>query len=113
MITHAGQNAVAEVAASRTPAIVIADARPHSEQHDTAATLDRAGLAIGLDRWPEAHEWPALLDAALLRGGAGWGRWLRPGGARRAAELLSSLVASMPVPSTQTALEASESSGSA
>ena len=33
IISHAGQNAVAEVAAARTPAIIIAQSRPHAEQH--------------------------------------------------------------------------------
>src|SRR2546430_2737882 len=33
--THAGQNAVAEVAAARRPAIVLPQNRPHGEQHAT------------------------------------------------------------------------------
>jgi len=68
IITHAGLNAVAEVAATRRPAIVIAQPRPHDEQLATAAALGRAGLAITLGRWPAAAEWPNLLDRALRFG---------------------------------------------
>ncbi|MET3806538.1 hypothetical protein ABIB25_003554 [Nakamurella sp. UYEF19] len=95
VITHAGQNAVAEVAASGTPAVVIADIRPHGEQLDTAMSLDTAGVAIGLARWPEPDEWPALLDAALARGGEGWRRWICPGGAERAARFLDETAAGL------------------
>ncbi|HWO64260.1 MAG TPA: glycosyltransferase, partial [Umezawaea sp.] len=37
VITHAGQNALAEVAAARRPAVVIPQPRPFDEQHATAA----------------------------------------------------------------------------
>ena len=89
VITHGGQNAVAEVAASRTPAVVVADARPHGEQHDTVSILDRAGVAVGVLAWPSPAEWPRLLDRALGLGGDGWSRWLTAGGAARAARFLS------------------------
>ncbi|WP_090482705.1 glycosyltransferase [Nakamurella panacisegetis] len=89
VITHAGQNAVAEVAAARTPAVVIADARPHGEQNDTAMTLAGAGIAVGLPGWPAVDDWPQLLDRALALGGAQWSRWLTPHGAQRAAAFLA------------------------
>ena len=95
VITHAGQNAVAEVAASRTPAVVIADARPHGEQHDTAMTLHDAAVAVGLPEWPATTEWPALLDRAIALGGSGWSRWLTPDGAGRAARFISDTAAQL------------------
>lgn len=95
VITHAGQNAVAEVAASGTPAIVIADDRPHGEQTATAAVLDRAGLAIGLPDWPPAHRWPGLLMDALRRGGDGWARWAPVDAARLSAEFLQASAAEL------------------
>lgn len=95
VITHAGQNAVAEVAAAGTPAIVIADDRPHGEQAATAAVLHRAGLAIGLPSWPPAHRWPGLLTDALHRGGTGWTRWAPADAARRTAEFLQSTAAEL------------------
>ncbi|QNK80301.1 glycosyl transferase [Nakamurella sp. PAMC28650] len=101
VITHAGQNAVAEVAASRTPAVVIADARPHGEQHDTAMTLDAAGVAVGLARWPQGDRWPVLLDAAIALGGHAWARWLAQDGAARAAAFLDETAASLVPTSTE------------
>jgi UDP-N-acetylglucosamine--N-acetylmuramyl-(pentapeptide) pyrophosphoryl-undecaprenol N-acetylglucosamine transferase len=95
VITHAGQNAVAEVAASRTPAIVIADARPHGEQVDTAGTLDAAGLAVGLAAWPDDDRWSALLAGALALDGTAWARWLDHDGALLAADFLTETVASL------------------
>lgn len=88
VVTHAGQNAVAEVAAAGRPAVVIAEDRPHGEQRATARTLDRAGLAVGLDSLPAPEQWPELLAAALAIGGHGWARWAPPDAARRAADFL-------------------------
>jgi hypothetical protein len=92
VITHAGQNALAEVAAARRPAVVVAQPRPHGEQLETARTLDRAGIATGLSRWPATEHLPRLLDDAVARGGHRWRMWSRGDGAQRAARLLDQLV---------------------
>ncbi len=91
VVSHAGNNAVAEVAAARRPAVVIAQARPFAEQHHTVEALRRAGIAVALDSWPDAAEWPGLIERALEAGGSGWGRWNPRDGARRAAGVLRSL----------------------
>jgi hypothetical protein len=91
VVTHAGQNAIAEVAAARRPAIVVPQPRPHGEQQATARTLERAGLAIVCRRWPEAARWPALLDAARRLGGEGWSRWNDGLAATRAAEAIEAI----------------------
>ena len=88
VVTHAGQNAVAEVAAARRPAVVITDDRPHNEQRATGAALEAAGLAVVVDGWPAPQRWPALLERARVLGGAGWSRWNDGRGAARAAALL-------------------------
>ncbi len=88
VVTHGGQNAVAEVAAARRPAVVIAQQRPHGEQAATVATLARSGLAVGLDAFPDAARWPDLLGRAVALGGDGWSRWAPPDAARRAAGFL-------------------------
>lgn len=88
VVAHGGQNAVAEVAAARRPAVVIAQPRPHGEQAATVATLRRAGLAVGLDSVPEPARWPDLLARALELGGEGWDRWAPPDAPRRAADFL-------------------------
>lgn len=91
VVTHGGQNAVAEVAAARRPAVVVAQPRPHDEQLDTATTLDAAGIAVARRRWPATEQWPELLDRALDRGGSGWSRWSDGHGASRAAARLDDL----------------------
>ena len=91
VVVHGGSNAVAEVAAARRPAVVVAQARPFDEQVARARVVDAAGIARGLDRWPPAQDWPGLLDDALRRGGAGWSRWSPGDGAQRAAAALDAL----------------------
>jgi Glycosyltransferase family 28 C-terminal domain len=91
VITHAGQNAVAEVAAARRPAIVVAQPRPHDEQADTAQTLQRAGIAMGLTSWPAASRLPGLLDAAAKQDAERWGEWSPGDGALRAAREIDHL----------------------
>lgn len=92
VVTHGGQNAVAEVAAARRPAVVVAQPRPFEEQEATAAALDRMGLAVGLATWPEADAWPGVLERARRLGGTGWERWSSGHGAADAAERLDDLV---------------------
>jgi hypothetical protein len=88
VVTHAGQNAVADVAAARRPAVVVAQRRPFGEQEATARAVRRLGVAEGLPAWPQAQEWGHVLDSALARGGQGWARWQQPGAAADAAHLL-------------------------
>ena len=69
VVTHAGQNAIADVAAARRPAVVVPQPRPFDEQATTAGALAAAGLAVVCARWP-AGPW-------LKRSNE------RPGGQRR------------------------------
>lgn len=91
VVTHAGQNAVAEVAAARRPAVVVAQPRPFGEQEATAAAVERLGVAVGLVRWPEPDAWPSLLERAAALGGNGWERWSTGRGAAEAARLLGAV----------------------
>jgi hypothetical protein len=93
VVTHGGQNAVAEVAAARAPAVVVAGPRPFDEQHHTVAALRDAGLAVGLDGWPDPEHWPRLLRQAVRIGGHGWHRWSHGDGGARAARFLDVLAA--------------------
>ena len=88
VVTQAGQNVVAEVAAARRPAVVVPQPRPFREQEATAAVLARAELAVVRPSWPSPGCWPTLLDDAQHLGGAGWARWSDGRGASRAAALL-------------------------
>ena len=92
VVTHAGQNAVAEVAAAQRPALVLPQRRPFGEQLATASALDRHGLAAMRTRWPRRAEWPGLLDAAQSRGGSNWRRWNSGDGARSAARCIEDLI---------------------
>ncbi|MGE3288536.1 MAG: glycosyltransferase [Pseudonocardia sp.] len=85
VVTHAGQNAVAEVAAARTPAIVLPQQRPHGEQAATAAALGHAGLAVVRDRWPDPAQWSPLLAEAAAADRDRWRQWCPVDGAEKAA----------------------------
>lgn len=91
VVVHGGNNAVAEVAAARRPAVVVAQRRPFDEQVHRARAVHRAGIATGLERWPAAEAWPALLDEAVARDAERWSLWSPGDGARRAATELERL----------------------
>jgi hypothetical protein len=96
VVSHGGEAAVAEIAAARRPAVLVADDRPFDEQRHTVNAIDRAGLAVGLNTWPEVYRWPGLLQQAVDIGGSGWRRWSYGDGARRAAEVLIKLTDNLP-----------------
>jgi hypothetical protein len=91
VVTHAGQNAVAECAAARVPAVIVPQSRPHGEQHATARALAAGGLATVRDHWPAPRDWAGLLDEAVRTGGKRWSLWAPGDGAERAARLLDRL----------------------
>ena len=96
VVSHGGNNAVAEVAAARRPAIIIPQDRPFDEQHHTATALDGAGICVGRDSWPDQEEWEGLLEQALGLDASGWSRWNPLDGAQRAARFLDDLAAGEP-----------------
>jgi hypothetical protein len=96
VVTHAGQNAIADVAAARRAAVVIPQARPHDEQQATAGALASAGLAVVRPDWPAPPEWAGVLTEARRRDGREWTRWSTGSGARRAARLLRELACERP-----------------
>ncbi|MDO3400302.1 glycosyltransferase [Mycolicibacterium neoaurum] len=85
IITHAGQNSIADTAAAGRPAIVIPQRRPFDEQHTTATVLDRHGLAAIAFEWPAPEGWGELIRRAYGIGGEQWQRWRVHGAAGRAA----------------------------
>ncbi|MCW2613042.1 MAG: hypothetical protein JWN08_36 [Frankiales bacterium] len=92
VVTHGGQNALAEVAVARRPAIVLPQHRPHDEQRANARAL--TGLAVVRDHWPAPRQWPALLELAQQQDVSQWTQWSDGRGAQRAAALLDARVAS-------------------
>lgn len=96
VVTHAGQNAVADVAAAGVPAVVIPEPRPFDEQRATADILRTTGLAVVVDTLPAPGGWPALVAAVLgsstgdpARARENWVRWQVDGAAARAAAVVA------------------------
>ena len=78
VVTHAGQNAIADVATARRPAVIVPQPRPFDEQATTARALGAAGLAVVCPRWP-AGTWAETLERAVQMGGNGLGALERVG----------------------------------
>lgn len=85
VVTHAGQNSIADVAAAARPTIVIPQPRPYDEQRATAEVLRRHDLAVIAPRWPQQRAWPTLLDRARRLDTERWRLWEVDGAASRAA----------------------------
>lgn len=90
VVSHAGQNLIAEIAAARKPAVLLPQERPFDEQRQMAAALVGGGLPVRVrDGWPRAADWPGLLDDVAGLDGAGWSAWNDGGGAARMAAVLA------------------------
>lgn len=88
VVTHAGQNALAEVAALRRPCVVVPQDRPHDEQRTTAGVLAAGPWpAIAREAFPTSG-WAALLEEARGLDGSGWSSWCDGGAAARAATVV-------------------------
>ncbi|MCU1405435.1 MAG: hypothetical protein JWQ43_1738 [Glaciihabitans sp.] len=84
VVSWAGQNSIADLAAAGARAVIIPQSRPFQEQVATGRTLSRIGLATVLTSWPAASEWPSVIERA--RGlTPRWGQWEVDGAAARAA----------------------------
>jgi len=93
-VSHCGQNAIADIAAARRPAILIPQPRHFGEQDAMAAQLKVLGRripAIVLDSWPEPDAWGALLTRAAQLDASKWSLWNDGGGAQRAADALAEI----------------------
>lgn len=87
VVTHAGQSALAEVAAARRPAVVVPQPRPYDEQDTTAAVLREGWPAVVTDGVP-INGWAELLDAAHALDGEGWRAWCDGSAATRLATVV-------------------------
>lgn len=90
VVTHAGQSAVADVAAAKRRAVVIPQPRPFDEQRATAGVLRQYRLATVTRGWPDIRAWPGLLAHALDSKPRRWDRWQVQGAAARAAVAIES-----------------------
>lgn len=93
VISHAGHNAVMEVAAARRPLVCIPRPRPFGEQHGKAEALRRAGAAVVRERWCAPGEWPRVLAAARDLGTTRLASAVDPAATGRLAARVDSLAA--------------------
>ncbi|GGF20239.1 glycosyltransferase [Williamsia phyllosphaerae] len=89
VLTHAGQNAVADVAAAGVPAVIVPQQRPFGEQIATGHALATARIAAVTTTWPTADEWTPILDRASALGRDRWAALQTAGAATRAARAIA------------------------
>ena len=90
VVLHAGQNAVADVAALDRPALVLPQPRPFGEQEQMAAALAAAGMARVVPSEKQADpgtDWAAEIEGAR-RARTAWARWGTDVAAERAADVV-------------------------
>jgi len=97
VFAHCGENALAEIAASRVPAVIVPEDRPHDEQYAMARALAASAMPVtvvspgdGVDDWARLVRDTAALD------GAAWAAWCDGEAARRAAAVVARVAASVP-----------------
>lgn len=93
VVSHAGQNSIADLAAAGRPAVIIPQPRPFGEQQATAEVLSRHGLAATSAQWPSRDSWPHLLRRARAVDTSRWRQWQVQGAAARAAHAIEATAA--------------------
>jgi hypothetical protein len=88
VVSAAGQNSVADLAAAGARAVIVPQPRPFGEQAATGRLLADRGLAVVEEAWPAAGAWPSVLERARLLK-ADWSAWGVTGAAGRAAEAIA------------------------
>lgn len=88
VVSAGGQNSIADLAVTRTPAILLPQPRPFIEQKLNARQVGDAGLAVVADTFPDPVDWPDLLRRAAALN-PDWSRWETAGAADRAAQVIA------------------------
>jgi hypothetical protein len=91
VVTHAGQNAIAETAAARRPAVVVPQDRPYDEQRSTAQVLSAGPWPVVTRPSWASPDWAAVLDQTAELDGRLWASWCDGRAARRFAEVVSTV----------------------
>jgi hypothetical protein len=93
VVTQAGENAVAEVAASRRPAVVVPADRPHDEQRTTARVLADGPWPVVVEHEFPLSGWAERLAGARRLDGALWSGWCDGKAAERIVDVLDVVAA--------------------
>ena len=90
VFSHCGQNAVAEIASARVPAVLVAEERPFAEQESLAAALAASDLPVEVmtPESAESADWTALAARLGATDGGGWAAWVDGAAAERAAQVI-------------------------
>lgn len=89
VVSAAGHNSVMELGQRRKRFIAIAEPRPFDEQLRKVSVLNREGLAIGLDEWPESPQlWRSLFAQCQRLDLARWDEVFDTDGAAKAADVI-------------------------
>jgi hypothetical protein len=92
VVTHAGENALAEVAAARRPAVVVPSRRPYDEQYTTGRVLMRREWPAEVRwEWPTSG-WSALLEQTAGLDGSAWAPWCDGQAAARFARIITETI---------------------
>jgi hypothetical protein len=92
VVGQAGDGLVSAVIAAGRPFICLPEERPFDEQKVKARRLESLGVAVVLESWPPAIEWPGLLRRAQRLNLNKLRSLHDPDGAARAATFLKSLL---------------------
>jgi len=95
VVGSGGDSLVSEIADLRCRFVCVPDSRPYGEQRSTARLLHAAGCAIGLKAWPDASDWPQILQDASMLDGGGWAALSDGHGAERAASAILTVAESV------------------
>ena len=88
VVSSAGHNSVMQIGAAGKPFIAIAESRPFDEQLRKAIILDREGLAVALDDWPDPADFGSLLERAQELDTGRWKKLFTGDGAQEIARCL-------------------------
>jgi hypothetical protein len=89
VVVHAGQNAIADVAAARRPAVVVPQSRPYGEQAATARVLAAGPWPVTVVADPPEGSWATLLERAAGLDGGAWSGWVDGAAAPRTAQIFA------------------------
>ena len=115
VFAHCGENALAEIAASRVPAIIVPEARPHDEQYAMGRALAASDMPVAVVEardgggfGPNPPDWAQLARETAALDGEAWSVWCDGDAARRAAAIVTRVaqLSSFPEPAASDASRA-------